>query len=470
MKQLLGTLLLLVLSHSIHAQSTISGKIVDEKQKALKGITVLILLEKDSSLQKSAITSEDGSFNININSDKNYLLQLTGVGFQQQYLKIGIQKQLGTIIMKPQINEIAGVTVVAKKPFLEQKADKLVVNVENSATAAGATALEILQKVPGVIVSNEKISLAGRNNVGILIDGKSTQYTDVNQVLASMGAANIEKIEVMANPGARYDAQGGSLINIILKKNANLGTNGTIGMAVSQGIYEKGKYGVDRNYYRVIPSLSINHRKGKWNIYGSGNFFHRNFFDYSEFDRVINPYTFSQTNYSPANRNTINYRAGLDFYADKKNTFGFLFRGFDFKGTAETINNTTQKDASTGAILSTFRTDINNDIRRNNRAANLNWKHIFDTSEHFLNIDADYSQFDLTNRGDITNTLSNGSSYVNNQDINNPVKFTVLKADYGKPLGKGKILEAGSKFSFATIDNYLVFINPLAELIFVMKQ
>lgn len=455
----IGMVVLWALGTGVAAQSTISGKIVDEKQKPLKGITLLALLQKDSSLQKSAITSEDGSFSLSIHDDKKYLLQLTGVGFQQQYIKIDTQKQLGNIIMKPQINEIAGVTVVAKKPFLEQKADKLVVNVENSATAAGATALEILQKVPGIIVSNEKITLAGRNNVAILIDGKSTQYTDINQVLASMGAANIEKIEVMANPGARYDAQGGSLINIILKKNANLGTNGTIGMAVSQGIYEKGKYGVDRNYYRVIPSLSLNHRKGKWNIYGSGNFFHRNFFDYSEFDRLINPYRFSQTNYSPANRNTVNYRAGLDFYADKKNTFGFLFRGFDFKGSSETINNTTQKEASSGAILSTFRTDIYNDIRRNNRAANLNWKHIFDTSEHFLNIDADYSQFDLTNRSDITNTLSNGSSYVNNQDINNPVKFTVLKLDYGKPIHKGKILEAGSKFSFATIDNYLVFIS-----------
>ncbi len=451
--------ILLALSTWAHAQKTIVGKILDEKQKPLKGITVLLLWQKDSSLQKSSITNGEGIFSVMINDDKQYLLQLSGVGLQTKYIVLKDQKELGDIILKQQVNEIAGVTVVASKPFLEQRADKLVVNVENSATAAGATALEILQKVPGVIVSNEKISLAGRNNVGILIDGKSTQYTDINQVLASMGASNIEKIEVMVNPGARYDAQGGSLINIILKKNANLGTNGTIGLAVSQGIYEKGQYGVDRNYYRVIPSMSINHRKGKWNVYGSGNFFHRNFFDYSEFDRAISPFKFSQTNYSPANRNTINYRAGVDFYANKKNTFGFLIRGFDFQGITETVNNTKQNNANSGALISTFRTDIYNDSRRNNRAANINWKHIFDTSEHFLNIDADYAQFDITNRGDITNTLANGNSYINNQDINNPVKFLVLKADYGKPIGKTRLLEAGSKFSFATIDNYLVFIG-----------
>jgi len=109
--------------------------------------------------------------------------------------------------------------------------------------------------------------------VGILIDGKASQYTDINNVLASMGA--------------HYDAQGGALINIILKKNANLGTNGTVSIAGSTGLYKMGYDEVDRKYNRVTPSFSINHRKGKWNIYGNANFFHRNFFDSSEFDRLI---------------------------------------------------------------------------------------------------------------------------------------------------------------------------------------
>ena len=131
------------------------------------------------------------------------------------------------------------------------------VNVEGSATAAGSTALEVLQKVPGVIVRNEQVTLAGKSSVQIMIDGRPSQYTDINQVLANLSAANIEKIELITNPGARYDAAGGAIINIMLKKTANLGTNGNLGLTAANGLYKMGKYSVDRNYFRVSPSVFI---------------------------------------------------------------------------------------------------------------------------------------------------------------------------------------------------------------------
>ncbi len=462
MKQLLGMMVLWVLSFNLNAQIAISGKIIDEKQKPIKSITILLLKKSDSSLVKSAITNDAGTFTVEVPNGQLYKLSITVMGYQKYFQDIQTNDaaiQLPDIRLITSVNTLAEVTVTSRKPFLEQRADKLVVNVENSATAAGSTALEILQKVPGVIVMNEKITMPGKSSVGILIDGKASQYTDINNVLASMGANNIEKIEVMANPGARYDAQGGALINIILKKNANLGTNGTVSIASSTGLYQMGKDGVDRKYNRVTPAFSINHRKGKWNTYGNANFFHRNFFDYSEFDRLITPHRFFQTNYSPANRNSINYRAGVDFYADKKNTFGFLIRGFNFKGTTETINNTTQSNASIGQELSKFQTLINSDVKRDNLGANLNWKHEFDSSDHFINMDIDFSYFQLKNNSDIINKLSNGSSYANNQFVDNPVQFLVLKTDYVKPFGKTKILEMGAKTSFATINNYLTFKN-----------
>ena len=412
MKQLLGMVGLWVLSINLNAQIAISGKVIDEKQKPLKSITVLLLKKSDSSLVKSAITNDAGFFTMEVPKAQSYRLSINGMGYQKLMQEIqtnGVSIQLPDIKLVTTVNTLAEVTVTSKKPFLEQRADKLIVNVENSATAAGSTALEILQKVPGVIIMNDKITMSGKSSVGILIDGKASQYTDINQLLASMGANNIEKIEVMANPGARYDAQGGALINIILKKNANLGTNGTVSIAGSTGIYEMGKDGVDRKYNRLTPAFSINHRKGKWNTYGNANYFHRNFFDYSEFDRLITPYRFFQTNYSPANRNTINYRAGVDFYADKKNTFGFLVRGFNYKGTTETVNNTTQSNAASGQVISKFQTLINSDIKRDNLAANINWKHEFDSSDHFLNMDIDFSSFQLKNNSEIINKLSNGS-------------------------------------------------------------
>jgi biopolymer transport protein ExbD len=359
--------------------------------------------------------------------------------------------------LAPDAVSLAEVTVTAVKPFLEQRADKLVVNVEGSATAAGSTALEVLQKVPGVIVRNETVTLAGKSSVQIMVDGRPSQYTDITQVLANMSASNIEKIELITNPGARYDAAGGAIINIVLKKTANLGTNGNVTLAAVSGLYQKGKFSVDRNYYRLSPSVSLNHRKGKLNSYGSISFLHRNLYETMELDRLIQPNFFYQSTYSPADRNSVSYRAGFDVYADDKNTFGVLVRGFNLKGSTEAENATRQIKASTGDQLSTFETFNNTTIRRSNIAANLNWKHNFDTAGKDLNIDLDYSSFKLNNSSDIINKLSNGSSYTNNQLVDNPVRFLVMKADYVHPFSKDTKLEMGAKSSFATIDNYLTF-------------
>src|SRR4029079_18358806 len=122
--------------------------------------------------------------------------QVAVISHKKSFSKVemaGNEVQLGVINLIPEATTLKEVTVTATKPFLEQRADKLIVNVESSATAAGSTALEVLQKVPGVIVRNETVTLAGKSSVQIMIDGRPSQYTDINQVLANLSAANIEK-------------------------------------------------------------------------------------------------------------------------------------------------------------------------------------------------------------------------------------------------------------------------------------
>ncbi|MEY2903951.1 MAG: hypothetical protein RLY89_3057 [Bacteroidota bacterium] len=460
MKQLFCCIFLCIIINKANAQPIISGKIVDEKQSPFKAANLLLLYAKDSSIYQSALTNTAGIFELKEIKPGKYLLLITSVGYQKKYLPITLDNRpvlLGTIALSLASNTLAEVTVVSKKPFLEQKSDRLVVNVENSPATAGANALEILQKVPGVIVRNENVTLAGKNSVNILINGKSSPYTDINQVLSNISAAGIEKIELMTNPGAKYDAAGGAVINIILKKNANLGTNGTVTVSGAMGLYEKGKDLIDRNFYRFTPNVSLNHREGKINAYGSINFFHRNLFEYSEYDRLIPPNRFFQTNYSPNNRNSSNYRAGLDYYANDKNTFGVLIRGFNLMSDEERDNTTQQFNSTSGQLLSTFKTLNNNKIQRNNLSGNLNWKHVFDSTGNELNMDFDYSNFQLTNTSDITNQLAGGGTNKLYQAVDNPVKFAVFKMDYTKPINKQSKLEMGAKFSLATIDNYLEF-------------
>jgi Outer membrane protein beta-barrel family/Carboxypeptidase regulatory-like domain len=444
---------------SLYAQ-TISGKITDEKQKPVRLATILLLKQNDSSLVMSLLSSNDGSFAFTNVAPGKYLVNIDVVSHKKNYTRAEIidkDLDLGTINVLPDATMLKEVTVTATKPFLEQKADKLIVNVEGSATAAGSTAMEVLQKVPGILVTNDKITMVGKGTPAILVDGRLSQYTDIAQLLRDISAANIEKIEVVSNPGARYDASGGAVINIILKRNANLGTNGSVSFTTGVGIYNKASIRADRNFYRYNPSFSINNRKGKLNLFGGYSFFRRNWFQYSEFDRIIAPNRFFQENYEPSDVNSHNFRIGADLYADKKNTFGVIARGFIRDGGSESKNTTFQSDPATGQTLSTFQTFNNKVFNRKNFSGNVNWKHSFDTIGTSLNVDIDYSTFKLTNNSDIINQVPGSASYTNNQLIKNPVQFLVMKADYEHPFNKKAKLEAGVKSSFATINNYLTF-------------
>lgn len=477
MKAYLVLLFFIIINQSF-GQVKISGKIIDEKQNPAKSVTVLLLNTKDSTLAKSAITNDKGIFVLENIVIGNYLLQINVLNYKKQHIPVSVNNlpiELKPITIIPEAASLKEVTVTAIKPFLEQRADKLVVNVENSATAAGATALEILQKVPGVMVMNEKITITGKGTPAIYIDGRPSQYTDVAQVLRDMSASDISKIELITNPGARYDAAGGAVINFVLKRNANIGTNGSLSLSTGTGLYNKTKDLVDRNFNRLNPSFSINHRKGKINMFGSYSFFERNQFEYNEFSRIINGFNFLQTNYNTNEATSNSYRFGADFFANKKNTFGFLIKGFERTGSAETQNKTNQIKLSNGVSESSFETIIKNQTNRSNVSANVNWRHYFDTTGKDLNVDIDFSTFNIDNNSNILNKLSNGTAYTNNQFVDNPVKFGALKIDYIHPFNEKMKLELGGKSSIATIDNYLIFlqkgiIDPTRSTDFIYKE
>jgi hypothetical protein len=272
-----------------------------------------------------------------------------------------------------------------------------------------------------------------------------------------MSAVDIEKVELITNPGAKYDAAGGAIINIILKRNANLGTNGSLNLNGAAGLYNRTTTHTDRNFYRHGQGISINHRQGKLNIFAGYNFLHRNDFDYNEFDRLINSYRFFQSNYAPGYFNSHTYRVGADYYADKKNTFGILIRGFSRNGLSEAQNNTWQSDAVTAQPLSNFQTFNNTRTKRINTSVNGNWKHSFDSLGKELNIDIDYSKFTFKNTSDIVNQLSNGTKYPSLQIIDNPVQLLVIKTDHVRPIGKYSRLELGVTAGTAIINNDLIF-------------
>lgn len=252
-----------------NAQSKIHGLIVDINGKPVPQANVLLLQSKDTTLVKGLVTAPSGSYSFNNIPAGKYLVTSTFIGFKQAYTSSFIithsydNINAGKLVLAGEDKQLDEVTVTGKKPLLEQKIDRTVVNVANSIIASGSTALEVLEKAPGVTVDrqNDQISLRGKEGVIIQIDGKQTflPMADVVAMLKTMSSDNIDRIELITNPSAKYDAAGNAgIIDIRLKKNNNIGTNGSVSVSGGSGRYD-----------RERASMQINHRTSKINVFGN---------------------------------------------------------------------------------------------------------------------------------------------------------------------------------------------------------
>ncbi len=254
--------------------NTVSGKAVDEKTVPVSFAVVRLLQYPDTALIKSVSTSIDGEFKIAGIKAGEYQLSISIVGFKTKKTAHFLLKddlQLPTIAMESVSKQLKEVSVQGRKPFVEHQIDKTVLNVENSLTATGSTALEVLEKAPGVQIdrNSDQIKLNNKSGVVVMIDGKTNflSGTDITTLLSNMSSDQIGTIELITNPSAKYDAAGNAgIINIKLKGNKAYGTNGTVSFNTGQGIMPDSP----SDLFRAGVNLNLNHRQGKWNIFGNG--------------------------------------------------------------------------------------------------------------------------------------------------------------------------------------------------------
>ncbi len=458
---------LLLLCSSAFAQSPVRGKISGEIQdvngKPLSFATALLLKAKDSTLVKGAITSEAGYYEVENIVEGRYLIAANMVGYQKTYsAPFEISASTATLTVPTlKVNEntqtLQEVKVISKKPFVEQQIDRMVVNVENNIGSAGGTALEVLEKAPGVTIDrqNDRLQLKGRQGVMVMIDGKLQQISmqDLMNLLQSMPSDNVEKIELITNPPAKYDAAGNTgLINIVLKKNKNFGTNGNYTLGAGMGVYEK-----------LNGSIGLNHRSAKVNSFGNVSIFHARFKNTQDIDRIIaykDQVTYLDQN-SPrvGNPQNLSFRAGMDFFVTKKTTIGVLASGFLNQFKMNGISSTDFRD-KTLTLTSRFATDAYNHNRLNNYTGNLNLKHDFGNGRE-LTADADYSYFDGNSGNDLNTTYYDPNNVVTSKEIvrnimPSNIGIAAAKVDYIHPLKKGKF-EAGAKSSLVNSDNDMRF-------------
>lgn len=454
----------------------ISGVLNDADGKPLASVTIS-LLKKEGALAKTVVTGKDGSFLFENIANGDYTIAATRVGFEKKSSEAfsitaeSNNKELGILSMKPSVKNEGVATVTATKPFIETKIDRTVVNVDASPTSAGATALEVLEKSPGIMVNNDGIiSLRGKSGVIVMMDGKPTflSPTDLANLLKNMPASAIDQIEIMTNPSAKYDASGNSgVINIKTKKGRAAGFNGSIMTSFTTSIFTN--FG-GTTY--VMPksqnSINFNYRKDKINFFGNYN---PNFFrgmsnmditrTVLDPDKNITGYNDVETQFKFGNMNHT-LKMGLDYFADKKNTIGFVVSGFTFAGHPTPTTTTTSSDANYQP-LSTMVSRTDNRIKFKNLTTNINFRHQFDSTGRELTADLDYIKYDNVSNMTLTTDFYNGAYQPTGSPLvlkgHLPAKIDIfsIKSDYAHPLKGGGRIEAGIKSSFVKNDNLVSY-------------
>ncbi len=443
---------------------SVAGSVIDTKKEPLAG--AYLMLVRDTVLFRTTVADADGKFMIEGVPTGEYKVKISLMGFEQydsEVFSVTTNTTLPAITMNGKSGALQEVTIQGQKPFIEVKADKIVVNVENSIVSAGSSVMDVLQRSPGVNVdNNDNISLKGKQGVAIWIDGKPTpmQGADLATVLRSMPSSSIEKIELISNPGARFDAAGNAgIINIKTKKDKRMGVNGTATLTYGQGKYPK--YGA---------GVSLNYRNKKFNVYANYNFamrywfnhlmLNRKFLDTANGDKQL--FRYNQDNYALFNFRNHIASAGVDYSLSAHTTIGASFSGItnSFDPKADNIS---QALGSDDHLLYNFNTTGRHDNFHYNYAANINLRHSFDSSGRELGIDADYAAFGNNSTQHFVTTYRSpdGSQYQPDYFLKSKLdgitRIQSLKADYVHPVSSTLRLEAGVKTSFVKADNEPLF-------------
>lgn len=451
----LSLLTISLLASAILFAQQVTGVIKDGNGKTVTGATVSLLQAADSAVLKFSVTKEDGRFQFSDTKKAQYLIGVSYVGHVPAYSALfevdGSDVALPGIVLNKLAGEMKGVTVTARKPIVEVKADKTILNVEGTINATGQDALELLRKSPGVLVDkDENISLSGKNGVQVYIDGKPSPLTgaDLANYLKSMQSSQIEAIELITNPSAKYEAAGNAgIINIRLKRNKSMGSNGSVNAGYNIGTYAKYNTGGAWNYRGKKVNLFSNYN---YNWSKNENFF--NLYRTTDVDT-----SFNQRSISTSRNQSHGFKAGMDYYANRTSTFGVMVNGNIGENEFRNINNTEIAYLPSKTVDRLLLANGENDGDRKNINFNTNYRYT-DTSGRELNVDADYGLYRNNNMQLQPNNIYNASgtmlkeSETYNMITPSDIDIYSIKADYEQNYRKGK-LGIGTKISFVQTDN-----------------
>ncbi len=447
---------------NLYAQTTpaaIRGKVLTENHTPAEASTVILLKLADSSMVSSAKADKNGIYQFTEVNPGNYILSATCVGYAKAYtnpfvISAGETLIMGEISLTSSTKQLNEVSVAGTKPAVDVKPGNTTLNIQNSLTAAGRSAFDILRQSPGVRVdNNENFSIVGRQNALITIDGKPTNLSgeDLAGVLKSIQSNTIDRIELITSGSAKYDASAGGIINIVLKKGENTGANGSVTGSLGYGRYFKGSTGI-----------VFNDRTNKFNIFGSYNFSaNKTFHDFTtdriiNFDNLVSNYHVDYNSVQKSYGN--NFSLGTDYFISSGQTIGFLINGYTRSDNFVKNNSLKISNQSVLDSIITANSDLNRDVTSINY--NLNYNGKLDNAGKTLTADFDYTTYRRSSAEYIINTFYETPSRIPDtlQNLSpSSIRIWLARVDFNDPLSKTSTLEAGIKYSNASSNNNVIF-------------
>ena len=470
-KTLLLIIVQFLVSSIANAQTSVavSGIVKGQNNKApLPFVNVVLKAEKDSTFVGGTFTNEEGRFSLSKIKPGNYYLEVSYIGYttKKQPLFVGSLTNyldLNTIELTEQFTSLNEVVITAKTDEISEQMDKKTFALKDNISQGGGSVLQAMQNLPSVTVQDGKVQLRGNDKVTVLIDGKQTALTGFGSQtgLDNIPASAIEKIEIINNPSAKYDANGNAgIINIIYKKNKKDGFNGKIGLTGGLGSLWVRRQNLPtiRPQYtftpKINPNLSLNYRKNKVNLFFQGDYLYTETLNKNEF--VTRNYDNGDVISSQLKRNRNTHfttlKSGIDYAINDQNslTISGIF------GSEKIIDRGDQPFFD-GDLLKRKRLwQFLEDELKTTWMATASYQHKFREAGHLLNVGFNYTfhredekyfydNFLPTSTGtDAFKLLSDEQVY----DFN---------FDYVKPLKYGRI-ETGIKLRNRNIPTNMLFI------------
>jgi hypothetical protein len=473
MKAAFSVLFILIIAFTCIAQEkagTITAIIKEVHNAAITGATVRIYQAKDSVLVKAGTSDVSGKTVISNLNNGAYILTVTALGHQVYRSGLLLLENnsitLPPIVLTPAKSiGLAEVVVTAKRPLIQTEVDRTIVNVDAMISSASSNSLEVLERTPGVAVNaNGEITLNGRSGVMVLIDGRQTYMSGQSLVnyLKSLPGGVLDKIELMDNPPAKYDASGNAIINLKLKKNRAGGFTGGIQTGYSQG-----------RYARNNNSVNLNYNQKKLNVFGILSYSQEKNYTTDTYDRSFYNQQSALSSKIILDNHTIGKSKGsnvimvLDFTLSENTTLGGQInlnktdQKSDYGYYNETINPFVLDSTGSGGTMMNGNTT--------NLSTNINYLHKFGKSGRELTMDANYLDYDNDNNQLLDNytytptgvELSNRKYFYN---VPSAIRVYTAKADYVHPLKGSAKLEAGVKTSFVNNDNVADYFNIINQI------